>query len=87
MRTVAEIVFACCENAKVQLSLTVNSEMACLCSNTYYTKQVSGWDTPFLRVGFQTLKNSIAFENRVASALKKRKKNYPSRKKYSMPVM
>lgn len=42
MRTVAEIVFACCENAKVQLSLTVNSEMACLRSNTYYTKQVSG---------------------------------------------
>lgn len=29
--------------------------------------------------------NSIAFENRVAGALKK--KNYPSHKQYSMPVM
>ena len=42
MRTVAEIVFAFCKNAKVQLSLTVNSEMACLCLNTCHTKQVSG---------------------------------------------
>ena len=42
MRTVAEIVFACCKNAEVRLSLTVNSEMACLCLSTYYTKQVSG---------------------------------------------